>query len=388
MKIIAEERSKFLSKIWGIDKGRPGNVKVYSNRFPEAMGVISGGIYIVAMFIFIPIPFLVLHRHPSLPYFAFDMIDKFPHEEFASMVAALLSICCMLLLGFVDDILDLRWKHKLLFPAAAALPILMVYFVTSNVTTILLPKQFGFSINLGILYYIYMFMLAIFCTNAINIYAGINGLEAGQSVVIATSIIIYNIIELGTGNWKVHIFSLHIMIPFLAVTCALLYYNWYPAEVFVGDTFCYFAGMTFAVVGILGHFSKTMILFFFPQVFNFLLSCPQLFKFVPCPRHRLPEYDTKSGLTRYSKFKYRSSEISYLGDLFIRILRSLGLAKEEKVALSSDTYDCSNLTLINATLVILGPMQQSTLTIVLLIFQIICSLFAFFIRYILVKYFY
>ena len=59
---------------------------------------------------------------------------------------------------------------------------------------------------------------------------------------------------------------------------------------FVGDTYCYFAGMTFAVVGILGHFSKTLLLLFIPQVFNFLYSTPQLFKFVPCPRHRLPMY--------------------------------------------------------------------------------------------------
>ncbi|CAN0586028.1 unnamed protein product [Laminaria digitata] len=27
---------------------------------------------------------------------------------------------------------------------------------------------------------VYMGMLAVFCTNAVNIYAGINGLEAGQ----------------------------------------------------------------------------------------------------------------------------------------------------------------------------------------------------------------
>ena len=65
----------------------------------------------------------------------------------------------------------------------------------------------------------------------------------------------------------------------------------YPAQVFVGDTFCYFAGMSFAVVAILGHFSKTMLLFFMPQVFNFVFSVPQLFHLVPCPRHRLPRYD-------------------------------------------------------------------------------------------------
>ena len=38
-------------------------------------------------------------------------------------------------------------------------------------------------------------MLAVFCTNAINIYAGINGIEVGQSIVIAISILIENLIE-------------------------------------------------------------------------------------------------------------------------------------------------------------------------------------------------
>ena len=69
-------------------------------------------------------------------------------------------------------------------------------------------------------------------------------------------------------------FSITLMIPFLLTTLALLRANSFPSRVFVGDTFCYFAGMTFAVVGILGHFSKTMILFFLPQICNFVLSLP------------------------------------------------------------------------------------------------------------------
>jgi UDP-N-acetylmuramyl pentapeptide phosphotransferase/UDP-N-acetylglucosamine-1-phosphate transferase len=34
----------------------------------------------------------------------------------------------------------------------------------------------------------------------------------------------------------------------------------------VGDTFTYFAGMTIAVAGILGHFSETLLLFLMPQM--------------------------------------------------------------------------------------------------------------------------
>ena len=47
-------------------------------------------------------------------------------------------------------------------------------------------------------------------------------------------------------------------------------------KVFPGDTFCYFSGMTFAVVAILGHFSKTLLLFLIPQIVNFLYSAPQV----------------------------------------------------------------------------------------------------------------
>ena len=43
-------------------------------------------------------------------------------------------------------------------------------------------------------------------------------------------------------------------------------------QVFVGDTYCYFAGMTFAVAAILGHNTKTVLLFFIPQIVNFLYS--------------------------------------------------------------------------------------------------------------------
>lgn len=63
----------------------------------------------------------------------------------------------------------------------------------------------------------------------------------------------------------------------------------YPSLVFVGDTFCYFAGQVLACAGVLGHFSKTLLLFFVPQLFNFALSLPQLAHLVPCPRHRVPE---------------------------------------------------------------------------------------------------
>ncbi|XP_036179943.1 UDP-N-acetylglucosamine--dolichyl-phosphate N-acetylglucosaminephosphotransferase isoform X6 [Myotis myotis] len=251
---------------------------------PESQGVISGAVFLIILFCFIPFPFLTC--------FVEEQCKAFPHHEFVALIGALLAICCMIFLGFADDVLNLRWRHKLLLPTAASLPLLMVYFTNFGNTTIVVPKPFrpilGLHLDLGILYYVYMGLLAVFCTNAINILAGINGLEAGQSLVISASIIVFNLVELEGDCRDDHVFSLYFMMPFFSTTLGLLYHNWYPSRVFVGDTFCYFAGMTFAVVGILGHFSKTMLLFFMPQVFNFLYSLPQLLHIIPCPRHRVP----------------------------------------------------------------------------------------------------
>jgi UDP-N-acetylglucosamine--dolichyl-phosphate N-acetylglucosaminephosphotransferase len=184
----------------------------------------------------------------------------------------------MIYLGFSDDVLDLRWRYKLILPTIASIPLLIAY---SGSTSILLPKIFSglFGTNiidLGLIFKIYMSLLAVFCTNAINIYAGINGLEVGQSLIIGISIMLYNIIEISIGNIEQNIFSLAIILPFIFTSIGLFWFNKFPSKCFIGDTYCYFAGMTFACTGILGHFSKTLLLFFIPQILNFLISLPQV----------------------------------------------------------------------------------------------------------------
>ena len=71
--------------------------------------------------------------------------------------------------------------------------------------------------------------------------------------------------------------------------------------------------MTLAVVAILGHFSKTLLLFFIPQIVNFLYSVPQLFHFVPCPRHRLPKYDPATDTVSMSFATFQPSQLKLPG---------------------------------------------------------------------------
>jgi len=245
---------------------------------------------------------------------------------------------------------------------------------------------------------VFMVMLVIFCTNAINILAGVNGLEAGQTFIIACAVTCHNLLALAgpavgrPGALDGHLFSLYLMLPLATTTLGLLVFNWYPsqvlhvpagalacrrtcarlpcsasvvkmcgcacvktavrvqvcrdggcsggAQVFVGDTFTYFAGMTFAVAGILGHFSETLLLFFIPQLLNFVYSLPQLTKIVPCPRHRLPRFDPSSGLL----------------------------------------HATPNWNLVNLTLHLLGPCSEEALCMRLLGFQAVCCTSAFGIR--------
>lgn len=144
--------------------------------------------------------------------------------------------------------------------------------------------------------------------------------------------------------------------------------------------------MTFAVVGILGHFSKTILLFFIPQVINFVYSVPQLFHFIPCPRHRLPKFDPETGLVNYSKTTFRENELNSLGKLSFWIFKTLKLIKWTKD--NDGVITCNNLTLINFFILFTGPIHEKQLNEFLLIFQFLCSIIAFMIRYPLAQYFY
>lgn len=160
----------------------------------------------------------------------------------------------------------------------------------------------------------------------------------------------------------------------------------YPARVFVGDTFCYLSGMTFAVVGILGHFSKTLLLFFIPQIINFLFSVPQLFHFVPCPRHRMPKYNPKTDLLESSKTQFRYNDLNVIGRMCVQLFRLVRIIEWNET--DDKIVTTNNFTLINFLLVVLGPTHERRLTYYLLAIQILCTCVAFVIRYPLAKYFY
>lgn len=104
----------------------------------------------------------------------------------------------------------------------------------------------------GWMYKLFMLLLAVFCTNSINIHAGLNGLEVGQTVVISAAVwstwllnfeyhsstddysifqvLIHNVMRIGSSKdletQQAHAFSIYLVLPFLTTSLALLGFNW------------------------------------------------------------------------------------------------------------------------------------------------------------------
>lgn len=165
------------------------------------------------------------------------------------------------MLGFLDDLFDIRWRHKLPIPLLASIPLLMVYHASHGATAIAVPTLLrpflGSLLELGPLYYVWMMLLSTFTTNSINILAGCNGVEAGQALIIAVSICLNDVLYLpwpfgfsiplhllgleggvavggGTGGMSHgsemligrHLFSLYFMLPLVGVIIGFMYHNW------------------------------------------------------------------------------------------------------------------------------------------------------------------
>ncbi|KAG4304847.1 hypothetical protein PORY_001900 [Pneumocystis oryctolagi] len=366
---------------------------------PEAMGIICSVIYIFSMFLFIPFSFYKYfvmtsgggNRDVYEAVKGKETHQLFPHDKLGEYLSAILSLQSMVLLGIADDLFDIRWRYKLFMPALSSIPILVVYYVGFNVTYVIVPiflrPFFGNIIQIGWMYYFYMAALSIFCPNSINIIAGINGVEVGQSIVISLCIVINDLLYVSRSSTLAvdsHLFSLYFLLPFIGTSVALLYHNWYPASVFVGDTYCYFSGMIFAIVGIIGHFSKTILLFFIPQIFNFILSLPQLFGIVECPRHRMPKLNLSTGLLEPSMIMF-TQKPSLLSAIILRTLAKIGIVRLKIHPDTKEIQGTTNLTIINSILVVLGPKREDILTMIIMGIQAVMGLMGLVIRHKMAK---
>jgi len=164
----------------------------------------------------------------------------------------LFSLVCFGGIGFADDYLKFVKKHsgglrprtKLLGQTVVAAAIVGVLYGALNYSTQLsVPFFKNFHPDLGWAYLPFAVVVIVGASNAVNLTDGLDGLATGPVAVAAVA---YTIVTYVTGN---RVFADYLLIPFidgageLAVICGALFgaclgflwFNSYPASVFMGD---------------------------------------------------------------------------------------------------------------------------------------------------------
>ena len=152
------------------------------------------------------------------------------------------------LLGFLDDYISIKSKcnegltevQKLIGQFIIA-SIFFLLYLRSNGTTAIVVSTLKINIELGWFYGIFILFLLIGFSNAVNITDGLDGLAGGLSVI---AFLAFGLISLMVGYINMGLF---------------LFFNTYPAKIFMGDTGSLALGGIMAAVAILTHREVTLI---------------------------------------------------------------------------------------------------------------------------------
>ena len=200
------------------------------------------------------------------------------------------------LIGFADDSikavkkrnLGLTAKQKLAGQAVISVIFCIALKVFADMpTTVWIPFT-DITVDLGIAYYLFVFLIIVGATNAVNLTDGLDGLAAGSSAITAVA---YVVISVALGYGGIAIFG-----AALAGAClCFLFYNQHPAKMFMGDTGSLALGGGMAAMAIL---TKTELLLVIAgglyvlealsvilQVISFKTRGVRIFKMSPVHHH-------------------------------------------------------------------------------------------------------
>ena len=156
------------------------------------------------------------------------------------------------IIGFIDDFLKIKLHNndglsiinKFTIQVMIAIIIFIIFLVAGNNTII---NIFSYSINLKYFYGLLILFMISGSSNAVNITDGLDGLCAGLCFV---SFITYGIIAFNSkyiiGNNEIGIFCFLLSGSLLG----FLFFNFYPAKVFMGDLGSLTLGATLACIAI------------------------------------------------------------------------------------------------------------------------------------------
>lgn len=154
------------------------------------------------------------------------------------------------LVGFYDDIHDLKPKYKMIGQIIAALVVIFYGGISLKGFTIpFLPDTLSYIIAI-----IITIGWIVGITNAINLIDGLDGLCAGISIIVLFTI---SMTSLTYG--RTDISSLSLLLA--GAIAGFLVYNFHPASVFLGDCGALYIGFMISVISLLGFGYKSSTFF-------------------------------------------------------------------------------------------------------------------------------
>ncbi len=222
----------------------------------------------------------------------------------------LLSTVLFAFIGLIDDWTKLRNKKgipakvKFFLQILCALPVALLIFYWADVeTTLYFPIFKDLSLDLGWLYIPFAIFVIVGSSNAVNLTDGLDGLAIGPVMSTATAL---GIIAYAVGHSRI---AEYLGIPYVpyagevAIFCfaivgaglGFLWFNTFPAQMFMGDVGALSLGASLATVSLLVKaeflFAIAGGVFVFEtlsvilQVASFKLTGKRIFKIAPFHHH-------------------------------------------------------------------------------------------------------
>jgi phospho-N-acetylmuramoyl-pentapeptide-transferase len=225
----------------------------------------------------------------AVPYLLLSPLDWLSLSVFG------VSICCALL-GFADDYtkivrrrsLGLRARTKLLFTVAISVALWWVATHKAGISSTIELRPFDVSVDFGPLFPVFIYLVVAGTTTAVNFTDGLDGLAAGCTAI---TLLAYIGITFISGQH-----SLTLLASCLVGACVgFLWYNSFPASIFMGDTGSLGLGGAIAGLAImtdteillilLGGIFVIEVLSVVIQVFSFKTFRKRVFLMTPIHHH-------------------------------------------------------------------------------------------------------
>lgn len=221
---------------------------------------VGGGLLVIVV-----VTFLFFLLFPLAKYLGVFVTHVYPISEELHVI--FLTFISFGILGLYDDLMKffhfkqtgffgLRLRHKFIIQWILALIIASLLYFNLKIDIFYVP--FLTTFNFGWLYIPFAAMVIVSFANAVNITDGLDGLSSG---VLMVALFAFWLLSASILDTPLSFF----LALWLGSLIAFLYFNVYPARIWLGDVGALAFGATFAVVGLL--LGKVMALLIIGGIF-------------------------------------------------------------------------------------------------------------------------